>query len=229
MVEPRPTTATADAPIEGAAEAARPRFFYGWVIMGVGFAAQFVFGISQQAFQTYLIPLGAEFGWSRTILSAPRSLTQVETAILGPINGWLVHRFGPRAIMFAGITLLGTGLLLFARVNNVLTYYLVNLMLGIGASLTGLLVISTALNNWFRRRRTLVIAIATIGFSLAGVVAVPFIRVMQETAGWRTAATMSGLVILALGYPSAWFLRARPEDMGLLPDGDLPGAASRLV
>ncbi|MSQ31275.1 MAG: MFS transporter [Dehalococcoidia bacterium] len=202
---------------------ARPRFFYGWVILGVGFTAQLIFGISHQAFQTYLVPLGAEFGWSRATLAGPRALTQAETALLGPANGWAVDRFGPRMVFSAGVFMLGLGMVLFGQVTEVWQYYAVNVLLGIGSSFAGLLVVSTALNNWFRRKRTMAIAVATVGYSLAGVLAIPAIVFIQAEFGWRAAATISGLVIWAVGLPAAYFLRSRPEDMGMLPDGDAPG------
>ena len=204
--------------------ATKPRLFYGWVIIGVGFSSQFFFGLSQQAFSTYLVPLGAEFGWSRAVLGGPRSLTQTQTALLGPLNGYLVDRFGPRSMMTIGVLLLGLGMILFGRVRNVWDYYLANLVLGVGASFVGLLVMSTALNNWWRRRRTMAIAISTMGFALAGIVAIPVVVWVQTNFGWRTAASASGVAIWLIGFPTAAFLRRNPEEMGQLPDGDAPGA-----
>jgi MFS family permease len=222
MVDPGPPGAATEATLP-TPEAAHPRFFYGWVIMGIGFAAQFIFGISQQAFQTYLVPLGAEFGWNRATLAGPRALTQTESALLGPLNGWAVDRFGPSRVMMVGVAMTGIGLILFAQVQNVWHYYAVNLFMGLGGSLIGLLVISTALNNWFRRKRTMAIAIATMGFSLTGIIAIPAIVWMQSAMGWRAAATASGIAIMVIGFPAAYFLRTRPEDMGFLPDNDPPG------
>ena len=40
-------------------------FFYGWVVVGAGFVAQFITGLAFQGFSSYLIPLGHEFGWNR--------------------------------------------------------------------------------------------------------------------------------------------------------------------
>lgn len=200
------------------------RFFYGWVIIAVGFSSQFFFGLSQQAFSTYLVPLGAEFGWSRAVLAGPRSLTQTQTALLGPLDGYLVDRFGPRRMMTIGVLLLGLGMILFGRVRNVWDYYLVNVVLGLGASFVGLLVMSTALNSWWRRRRTMAIAISTMGFALAGIVAIPVVVWIQTNFGWRTAAMVSGVAIWIIGLPTAAFLRRSPEEMGQLPDGDAPGA-----
>lgn len=201
----------------------RRKPFYGWVIVGVGFFAQLLTGISFQAFSTYLVPLGQEFGWSRTALAGPRSITQAETALLGPVDGYLVDRFGPRVVMTMGVLLLGLGMVLFGLMSNIWQYYAVNIVMGFGTSFAGILVVSTAVNSWFRRKRTLAMAITTIGFSLAGIIAVPIIVWIQTTMGWRTAAIASGITVWVIGIPAAMLLKRSPEKMGLLPDGDQPG------
>src|SRR5690242_6977746 len=77
----------------------RKRPFYGWVIVAAGAVEQFFQGIVSQGFTTYLGPLQAEFGWSRAVLASPRSVTQIESAILGPLQGYLVDRLGPRSVV----------------------------------------------------------------------------------------------------------------------------------
>jgi MFS family permease len=203
-----------------------PRFYYGWVIVGSGFLAQLILGISAQAFTTYLVPMGREFGWSRAQLAGPRSVVGAETALLGPVQGYLVDRVGPRIVMGIGVFLLGLGMVLFGLVENMWQYYAANIVGGVGASLCGILVVSTAVNTWFRRKRTMAMAIATVGFSVAGILAVPLIVWVQATLGWRAAAIASGVAIWLIGIPTTAVLRPSPEAMGLLPDGDDPATAA---
>ena len=68
------------------------KLFYGWVIVLGGFISQMITGIKHQGFSTYLPLLEEEFGWSKALLSAPRAFSLIETAILGPINGYLADR-----------------------------------------------------------------------------------------------------------------------------------------
>lgn len=201
------------------------RFFYGWVIVASGFLAQLILGIGSQAFATYLVPMGREFGWSRAALAGPRSIVQAESALLGPIQGYLVDRLGPRVVMGAGVFMLGLSMVLFGMVANLWHYYAVNLLGGIGSSMCGILVVSTAVNAWFRRQRTMAMAIATVGFSVAGILAVPLIVWVQSTMGWRAAAIASGVAIWLIGIPTTVVLRSTPEEMGLRPDGDEPAAS----
>lgn len=200
------------------------RFFYGWVIVGSGFLAQLILGLGTQPFTTYLGPMEREFGWSRAQLAGPRSVIGAETALLGPVQGYLVDRLGPRVVMGLGVFLLGLGMVLFGLIDNMWQYYAANIVGGVGSSMCGILVVSTAVNTWFRRKRTMAMAIATIGFSVAGIIGVPAIVWVQAEYGWRAAAIATGVAIWLIGIPTTAVLRPSPESMGLHPDGDEPAA-----
>ena len=49
---------------------------------------------------------------------------------------------------------------------------------------------------------------------------------MIEQTGWRTACTAMGILILVVLAPINLLLRKRPEDIGLLPDGDAAPTAT---
>jgi MFS transporter, OFA family, oxalate/formate antiporter len=217
-----PTTTPA-APARLPWRGSRP--FYGWIIVGVGFVTQFFQGMANQGFPTYLPSLQKEFGWSKATLAAPRSVTQVQNSILGPIEGFLVDKIGPRYMVMIGVFVLGLGMILFGLTHNLFMYYLSNILIAAGTGFQGLLVMSVAINNWFRRKRTMAQAWMLQGFAMAGVVAVPVLAALQSGPGWRTASIASGIFIWILGIPMSMLLRTKPEPFGLLPDGATPGAA----
>ncbi len=202
------------------------RPFYGWIIVTVGVVSQFFQGISTQGFATYLGPLQKDFGWSKAILAGPRSVTQVESSILGPIEGFLVDRFGPRLTVTFGIFVMGLGFILFGMTNSLWMYYLANITIALGTGFQGMLIMSVAVNNWFRRRRSIAQSVMLLGFSMAGAVGIPVLVLVQIRMGWQTSATGTGLLIWAVGFPCSMLLRTRPEPYGLLPDGDIPKAPS---
>jgi MFS transporter, OFA family, oxalate/formate antiporter len=221
-----PTTTPA-APARLPWRGSRP--FYGWIIVGVGFVTQFFQGMANQGFPTYLPSLQREFGWSKATLAAPRSVTQVQNSILGPIEGFLVDKIGPRYMVMIGVFVLGLGMILFGMTHNLFMYYLSNILIAAGTGFQGLLVMSVAINNWFRRKRTMAQAWMLQGFAMAGVVAVPVLAALQSGPGWRTASIASGIFIWILGIPMSMLLRTKPEPFGLLPDGATPGAATAAV
>ena len=65
---------------------------------------------------------------------------------------------------------------------------------------------------------------ASVGNGLGGLVVAPFIGFLVLTLGWRQAALVSGVAIMAIVLPLSLLVRKTPESMGLLPDGDEPSS-----
>ena len=205
----------------------KKRPFYGWMIVTVGAVTQFTQGIINQGFSTYLTHLQAEFGWSKAVLSGPRSVMQVENSVLGPIEGFLVDRLGPRAMVLMGTFMMGAGLILFGNAHSLWMYYVSNIIVALGTGFQGLLVMSVVINHWFIRKRTMAQSIMLTGYAIAGVIGIPILVSLQGWTGWRDTAIASGIFAWVVGFPSAMYLFRRPEPFGLMPDGEVTGTATK--
>ncbi len=195
------------------------RVFYGWWIVASGFGLQLLIGgLLNQAYGAYVVFLRQEFGWSKTMLSAAYSLTRVESGLLGPAQGWMIDRFGPRAVMRLGILMFGAGFMAFSQISSPFTFYVFFLIMAVGSSLGGFFPLTVAVVNWFERRRATALAMMSMGFAVGGLF-VPLVVVCLETFGWRGTAFGSGVLILMAGLPLVQIVRHRPEDMGLTVDG----------
>lgn len=193
--------------------------FYGWWIVLSGFVISALLGgLMFHAFGAYVVAFERDFGWSRTALSAAFSIQMVESGLLGPAQGWLIDRFGPRKVMTTGIVIFGVGFLMLSQINSLLTFYIAFIVMALGASLGAFLGISVAIVNWFDRRRALAMSITTMGFA-AGGFGQPAIAYSLDSFGWSDTAVISGLVVIVVGVPLALLMRHRPEDYGWLPDG----------
>jgi MFS family permease len=198
--------------------------FYGWWIVGAGFALQAINGgLLFHGFTVYFLPLQDQFGWSGALIAGAFSLSRFESAILGPIQGWAVDKYGPRFIMVGGIVLFGIGFFIFSAVNSIFTFFLAFAFLSVGSSLGGFLSISATIAQWFARKRSLAMGISMTGMGLGGVM-VPAIAWSVTNQGWQTTAFISGILVWVIGIPSALIMRHKPEVYGYLPDGDLPAA-----
>ena len=202
--------------------ARRQNVFYGWWIVGAGIGIQVLLtGLLMQAFGVYVSVLQSDFGWSKTALAGAFSLQRIESGILGPVQGWLLTRYGPRNIMRIGLIMFGGGFLLFSQIDSIVEFYLVFMLMAVGGSLGGFMAVITALVNWFDRKRSTAMGIAYTGLSLGGLV-VPIVAWSLDSVGWRTTAMISGVLVLVLGLPLAQLVRTRPEDYGEYPDGVEP-------
>ena len=196
----------------------KPRFF-GWYVVAAGAGVELVVGaLLQQAFGGYAAALTREFGWSRGAIGLGFSLSRLENGILGPAQGWLIDRYGPRAIVRAGLVMLAVGFLLFSQLNSLTGFYFTYGLMTLGASLAGFMAITVAVVNWFDRYRARALGMAQIGFAVGGLIAPAVILSITEI-GWRQTAMASAVLILAVGLPITTFVRSRPEEMGLRIDG----------
>lgn len=195
--------------------------FFGWWIVGAGFLIQMLHGaLLFHAFSAYVLPLQQEFGWSRLQLSSGFALLRAESGLLGPIQGWLLDRFGSRPIMAVGIVVFAAGFVLFGAIQSLTDYYICFVLMALGSSFAGFLSIITVIAKWFNRKRSTAIGFMLSGMSTGGLL-VPLIVWSIAEFGWRGTAVVSGLTALIIGLPLTMVIRQRPQDYGILPDGAL--------
>jgi MFS family permease len=197
----------------------RPPIFYGWWIVAAGFAIEGLIGaLIFHAYGAYVVLLREEFGWSKTLLSAAFAMSRAESGILGPVQGWLTDRFGPRALIRAGMIIFGVGFMLFSQIGSPIAFFATFFLMALGSSLGGYLPVTVAIVNWFRRRRALALGISATGMAMGGLF-VQVVVLALSRFGWRWTAFASGLLVLVVGVPIAQIVRHRPEPYGERPDG----------
>jgi MFS family permease len=195
------------------------RIFYGWYIVGAGCAMQFVQStLFFQSFGAYFAVLRDDRGWSKTELSGAAAMHQVEAAILGPLLGWIIDRFGPKWVIRAGVIMFGTGFILLSCVDSLLAFYGAFIVTALGSSLCGFFPLNVALIHWFKRHLARAMSSMQIGMALGGLV-LPIVALALSTWGWRATAFASGIIIIAVCLPLSFFIRRRPEDIGEVIDG----------
>jgi MFS family permease len=198
------------------------KFFYGWVIVAVGFLAHIASAFSiSSTLSVFLKPLSQDLGLSRGVFSLIRSGEILIGAAAAPVIGTLLDRHGGKWLMAAGGLVSGGGFLLLGQARDFWQFAIVRwLLISPGDSLMGSLVVNVSISQWFVRMRGRALALAGMGHGLAKVCMPVAAASLILYTGWRGAWVVFGFVTLALVVgPSLLFMRRRPEDMGLLPDG----------
>ena len=195
-------------------------------MVGAASLIQFLHGgLLIQAFGAYVAVLSEDRGWSKTSLSAGAAIQSLEGALLGPVLGWIVDRFGARAMVQAGIVIFGLGFIALSQVDTLGGFYGAIILLALGSSLSGYFPLTVTLVHWFRRKRARALSIMSLGLAVGGV-AVPLIAWAMQTYGWRATAMASGIVAIVAGLPLARVLRRHPGDVGETEDGLPPQAVT---
>lgn len=196
--------------------------FYGWRMVSAAFAMQFLqAGLLHNAFGAYFAVLTEEFGWSKTALSGAAAMQPMEAAILGPLLGWIIDRFGPQGMIRAGVVIFGLGFMGLSTINTLFGFYVAIITIALGASLCGYFPLNVAVIRWFERHRARALSFLTLGLALGGTF-VPAVAWCMQTFGWRYTAFGSGVLILLVGFPLSKVFKSRPSDHGEFVDGEPP-------
>ena len=174
------------------------RLFYGWVLVGMGMSVFAVAsGTVYYTFGVYIGPIVDEMGWSRGDTSIAFSIFTIVNGGSGPFVAMVIERFGVRRTMLIGQVLLVAGLLLLSRLTQLWHLYLLyGVLLGIAMGSTTYVSMTTLLNTWFTRRRTLAIGIAMAGSGIGTAILAPSVRYLIEAIEWRN----SWLVLAAVAF-----------------------------
>jgi MFS family permease len=205
----------------------RGGIYYGWIIVGVALISMaFWFGI-RSSFSVFYVALLEDFSWSRGEAAGVQSMALITYTILAPLVGGLIDRFGPRRIVVTGILVLASGLVLCACVKTLIQFYLYyGVVMGAGVTCISIVAYSPILANWFEKKRGLASGIAVSGIGVGTFSLVPLSQYFIELWGWRiTFVALGGLAFVILLPLVSVFLRHRPEELGLMPDG-LKGEAT---
>jgi MFS family permease len=205
----------------------RLRLFYGWIIVAVTFVTMAIGVNARTSFSLFYPPMINEFGWEGGVTAGAFSFGFLVSGAVSPLLGRMMDRFGPRAVMELGVALMAAGLLLAPLTTQPWHLYVtIGVLVGAGSICLGYSGQSLYLPNWFNRRRGLAMGLAFAGVGLGSMTLLPWVQHMIEQTGWRTACTAMGILVLVVLAPINLLLRKRPEDIGLLPDGDAAPSAS---
>jgi MFS family permease len=202
------------------------KVFYGWRIAVVAGVLQFLIGgLMVHAFGAYIALMADEKGWSKAALAGGAALLALEGALIGPVLGWAMDKFGGRAIVQVGLVVLALGFVSLSQVDTMAGFYGTMLVLAVGTSLSGYFPLNITLVHWFRKYRARALAFASLGLALGGV-AVPLVAWTMQTWGWRATAIGSAVVAIVVGIPLARVIRRNPSEVGETEDGLPPVAPS---
>ncbi len=197
--------------------------FYGWYIVGVAFLALFVsVGATIDALAVLLKPMTEGLDWTWTMMMGAITVASIATALTSPLVGRIIDRHGARVLMPLS-AMVGGGLLIgLSSVTQIWQFYLLfGVGIGFVRSCFFFVAANTAVSNWFIRKRGRALAVSTMGTAISALVIIPLTQYVITTFGWRTAWVMLGIMTcILLALPAGLIVRRRPEDMGLLPDGD---------
>jgi MFS family permease len=197
------------------------RFHYAWVVAAVTFLALLGASAVRAAPGVIIVPLEAEFGWDRAIISLAVSISLITFGLGGPIGGTLVDRVGPRRALLAALAMIIGGLFFLLSLRDLWQLYLIwGVLIGVGTGIASQVTGATVAHRWFRTHRGLVIGLFGAATSVGQLIFVPTMMQLTVTDGWRSGISLLIFGAVAITIPVLFFMRDRPSDVGARPFGE---------
>ena len=196
--------------------------YYGWAIawtaLIVSFASSVFYG---PVLSVWFEPIREETGWKSWEIAASFTIGSFSGSILTAVIGRVMDRYGTRTITaLSGMVLAGcmVGLAFMQAPWQMWLFFGTGRAFAIAGVQLGTTV---AIANWFVRKRGKATSFAGFGLR-AGQALVPLAAaVIIVLLNWRWAYGLLAIsAILLVTAPALVYLRRKPEDYGLLPDGE---------
>ncbi len=203
-------------------------FFYGWVIVAVGFGMMFVSNGINWSMGVIANPMREDLGWTLSDIFAGLTIR----ILSGAVGAVLFTRFADckngamRSVAVTGL-ITSISLALTSQVQEVWQFWMLfGLVNGLASGGHSALFISAIVPRWFRKSRGRAVATATMGSSVAAFVLPPIIAYLVSSSGWETSwLVLAGLFFIMSVLPAV-FIKRQPEDLGMMPDGWIAPQAS---
>jgi sugar phosphate permease len=197
------------------------RFHYGWVVVGVTFLVLLTGAGVRSTPGVLMVPFEAEFHWSRATISFAVAVSLILYGVMGPFAASFMERFGLRRTMVSALALLATGVALTTFMHQSWQLVLLwGVVVGMGAGVIANVLAAVVAARWFTARRGLVMGLLTGAAAAGQLIFLPTFASVTTHFGWRATVLVIAAVALVLIPVVAFFMRERPQDVGLPPYGE---------
>ncbi|BDC47718.1 MFS transporter [Bryobacterales bacterium F-183] len=196
------------------------RFHYAWVIAATTFLVLLCTAGVRSAPSVMMVPLEAEFGWSRASISAAVAVNIALFGMIGPFAASWIDRFGLRRMVSAALLLLAASAALSTQMREQWHLMLIwGVLVGIGTGFTSMVLAAIVANRWFDERRGLVTGALSAANATGQLVFLPFLAQAVQSTGWRAGVLLVAALAAVLFVIAAICLRDSPAAMGIAAYG----------
>jgi MFS family permease len=154
-------------------------------------------------FAVFLKPISAELGWSRGALGSALALATISTAVMLPLVGRLIDRWGVQPVLLPGAILFALATAAMSLLNgSAAILFGLYAAFGLLAATTTPMGYSKAVASWFDKQRGLALGIAMAGVGLGTAIVPALAGFFIEAFGWRMAWIALSVFVFALSVPT---------------------------
>lgn len=165
-------------------------------------------------------PLAAGLGITIGQASAATTFMLVFMAISALAVPFLMRKIRFQVLLLCGTALTAASVLGIAFSFNTVWVYLFSSLMGIGASLIGMVPATTLINNWFEKRRSWTTSVVLAGSALSAALFSPLFSAGIGALGWRMGFVIQAVLVVVMMLPALLFnIQLSPAQAGTVPYG----------
>jgi len=197
------------------------RWYFGWNIVAAAAFLTLLSSGMRLSFGPFFLPMAHDLGFSRSLLATIVAVGMLTYGLAMPVAGWLIARYGTRAVLLAGNGIVVISVLWTVGTGSTLGFMLAfGLLLSVGLAFVSPVSLTPVISHWFTRRRGMALFFLSTG-SMAGMaVMTPVLSVAIEAFGWRSTLVGFAAAFTLFTLPAALFVihDQAPEHTDLTPD-----------
>jgi len=196
------------------------RAHYAWIVAGVTFGVLLITAGIRATPGVLMVPLEAEFGWNRSVISAAVAINIALFGLIGPFAASVMDRWGLRRVILGALALLTVSVALTTRMHDRWQLTLLwGVLVGSGTGVTSMVLAAVVATRWFEARRGLVMGALSAANATGQLVFLPMLATVVEHRGWRAATLNVAAAAAVVFLVVLLFMRDRPSDVGLMRYG----------
>lgn len=201
--------------------AERKKIFYGWfLLVAVWLVTACSTGMFVNSMTQFQKPVCEAMNITRAQFSLSASFISIAGMLLAPFVGKIFEKFNPRLVVTLGSLLMLTGWFGFSFVPDITSFYVMAIIIGIGSSVSGAVVVNIILNNWFHAKKGFAMGFASTGSGFGSMVFNPLGSALIVNFGYQAAFRGLGVCAVLCLLPILLLFVYKPEYKGLSPYGE---------
>ena len=198
------------------------RLHYAWVVAAVTFVVLLLTAGIRAAPGVLIVPLEDEFHWPRSTISFAIGVNLLLYGLIGPFAAAMIDRVGVRRTMTAALAVTVAGVALTPTMRQSWQLVLLwGVVVGASCGVIGNFLAAFIAARWFRIRQGLVLGLLTAANAAGQLLFLPTLASLVTQAGWRVMSVALAAIVAVFIPLIAVLMRERPEDLGLMPYGDI--------
>lgn len=195
--------------------------YYPWlIVVGCCFMQVGGIGVFLDSCGVFYVPAATALNIPVASYSMFLSFSFIGTIPAALIAGHLMDKVDVRYLIGVNVMITAIVLMFMGYYPYMWMRYIAGFLFGFSGGFYFMIMTPVLINNWFARKKGLVMGIAMASSGVGAAILSPLLTLIIQAIGWQLAYVFTGMLVMVLIMPWVIFVfRLKPEDKDLRPFG----------